>query len=273
MARRSIVRASAAESLLHGRLWLTQVWANALLFALFVVWLLIPAASGWYITLNVVVALAIVTSAIVLYGGTLNYFHDIERDRAARLKPAFLRALRHALAIAVCAAAFYFAWMLMNRADAYQDSLPAYLRSMMPVFVRQRVTLAFLTSVFSWISFAARYIAIPALLLPFTLSTSDLGFRGFLRAGFRAWTSAVTRFTYWLGLAVAAVIGVLATQAMVGWTPDFTTSTFKREAFSLAGRLICASALGIWAWLFACSVVARASAASDSGAAASGIRP
>jgi hypothetical protein len=245
------------------RLWLVQFFANPLLAALFAVWLLIPVATKWYVVLNVFVALVIVILVIVLHGGTLNYFRDRDRDESAPLKSAFWRALRHVVAIAVCVGVFYLLWLLMDRVDAYSDALPAYLRSTMPVFLRRHITLAFLQSTYTWIAFAVRWLVIPGLILPFVMATADLGFRGFWRAGFASWRRAVWCLAYWFLLAAAVVAGVLAAPTIFAWTPNFATSTFRFETFSLVVRVICAYELALWAWMLACYAVTRAASERD----------
>jgi hypothetical protein len=263
MTRRGIVRGALAGTLRGRRLWLVQLFANPLLAALLAVWLLIPVANKWYVVLNVFVALVIVVLAIVLHGGTLNYFRDRDRDERAPLKRAFVRALRHVLAIAVCVGVFYLLWLLMDRVDAYSDSLPAYLRSTMPVWLRRHITLTFLQSAYTWIAFAVRWLVIPGLILPLVMATADLGFHGFWRAGFDRWIRAVWCLAYWFLLAAAVLAGVLAAPAIFGWTPNFATSTLRFETFSLVVRAICAYELALWAWLLACYTVTRASMASD----------
>jgi len=259
MTRRGMVRGALVGTLRGRRLWLVQFFANPLLAALFAVWLLIPVANKWYVVLNVFVALVIVILAMVLHGGTLNYFQDRDRDEAAPLKSSFGRALRHVLAIAVCIGVFYLLWRLMDRVDAYSDSLPAYLRSTMPVFLRRHITLAFLQSTYRWIAFVVRWLVIPGLILPFAMATADVGFRGFWRAGFAGWSRAVWCLAYWFLLAAAVAAGVLAAPAIFGWTPNFATSTFRYETVSLVIRAICAYELALWAWLLACYAVTRAS--------------
>jgi hypothetical protein len=259
MRRRGIVRGSLVGTLRHRRLWVVQFLGNLLLALLFAVWLLIPVANAWNIVLNVFVAILIVVGAIKLHGGTLNYFRDCDRDDAAPLRPALWRALRHMLAIAVCIGVFYLLWLLMDRVDGFSDSVPAYLRSTMPVWLRRHVTLTFLTSLYTWIAFAMRWLIFPGLILPFAAAAADLGFRGFWRAGFDRWIRAVLCLAYWFLLAVAVLAGVLAAPAIIGWTPNFTTSTLRFESFSLVVRIICAYELALWAWLLACYAVTRAS--------------
>ena len=259
MRRRGIIRGSLVGTLRHRRLWLVQFLGNPLLALLFAVWLLIPVAKAGNIVLNVFVVILIVVGAIKLHGGTLNYFRDCERDSGAPLKPALWRALRNVLAIALCIGVFYLLWLLMDRVDGYSDAVPAYLRSTMPAWLRRHVTLTFLTSAYAWMAFALRWLILPGLILPFAAAAADLGFRAFWRAGFDRWVRAARCPSYWFSLAVAVLAGVLAAPAIIGWTPNFTTSTLRVESISLVVRMICAYELALWAWLLACYAVTRAS--------------
>jgi hypothetical protein len=261
MARRGMIRGAIAGTIRHRALWCVQFFGNALLAILFAVWLLIPVANDWNIILNVFVALVIAVAALTLHGGTLNYFRDGDRSDAATLKGAFWRALRHVVAIAICVGVFYLLWQFMNWVDGYSDSVPAYLRSTMPAWMRRHVTLSFLHWAYVWKAFTLRWLIIPGLILPFVMATADVNFRGFWRAGGAAWKRCVLSLSYLLLLLIAVLVGVLAGPAIFGWTPNFATSSLRFETFSLAIRVIVAYELGLWAWMLACYAVTRASLA------------
>jgi hypothetical protein len=263
MARRGIIRGAIAGTIRHRALWCVQFFGNALLAVLFAVWLLIPVANDWNIFLNAFVAIVIVVAGLTLHGGTLNYFRDYDRSDTATLKAAFWRALRHVVAIAICVGVFYLLWRLMNWVDGYSDSVPAYLRSTMPAWMRRYISLGFIHWAYVWKAFALRWLIIPGLLLPFVMATADLNFRGFWRAGCVAWGHCVTSMSYWFLLVIAVLVGVLAAPAIFGWTPNFETSTLRFESFSLVIRVIVAYELGLWAWMLACYAVTRASIAPD----------
>ena len=237
------------------RPWLIQFLVNPVLFAGFLGWLLLPVSNTGHVILNATVALILISVALILHGGTLNYFYLRSDTEAVHLRDIFGRALRHLLALAVCVVVVYFLWLLADKADNYQQTLPAYVRSTMPVFVRRIASETFFNDVFAGILFALRWILIPGLILPFIASTSCLGFRGFARKGLVAWKNTVLSLSYWVILIVAALIGVLATQKLMGMTPDFRTSTFSEETTSLVVRLFFAYLLGLLAWMLTCSVV------------------
>jgi hypothetical protein len=257
MPRLQAAREAVTGAFRHRLLWLVQFVANLVLFGLFAGWLLIPVAKTWQLVLNALLAIFILIAVIALHAGTLNYFSDTRRMENAKFSEPFQRAIRHVVAIAACAAVFYLLWTLFDKAEFYQAQFPAYVRSILPVSLRRHASLEFLEAAFAWTIFAARWIAVPAFVLPFLMRAADLGFRGFGKSGFSAWKKAISSPSYWLVLAGAVLVGVLATQKIMSWTPDFRTSTLRYESISLAVRLPLAYLLGIFAWMLTCSLLGR----------------
>lgn len=257
MSRLATLRGVVKDCFPNGRLWLVQFFANPILFALFVAWLLIPVANSWYLALNFLLILALLVAVFVLHAGTLNYFSDRQSSASVPLGPAFRRALKHLAAFALCVLIFYLLWLFADKLQSYQDNFSAYFRSVLPSFLRRQVSLSALDTLFGIFMFAVRWTFFPGLLLPFALQVAGHGFRGFGRLGRAAWKKAVSNFPYWRVLLVASLLGAWATQGLMGWTPDFRTSTFGLEAVSLGFRLFFAYASGLFAWILACSVVGR----------------
>jgi hypothetical protein len=241
----------------HRLLWLIQLIANPILFGLFAGWLLIPVAHAWQLALSALLAIVIVVAVVVVHAGTMNYFSDTNRMENPGLAGAFLRAMRHIVAIGVCATVFYVLSSLLDKADPYPFQLPAYIRSSFPVSLRRLFSLEFLEAIFQWTIFAVRWIVIPGVVLPFLVRTADLGFRGLSGLGFSECRKTVASVSYWLVLTGAVLAGVLATQKIMNWTPDFRTSSLRHESISLAVRLPLAYLLGLFAWMLTCSQLGR----------------
>jgi hypothetical protein len=111
---------------------------------------------------------------------------------------------------------------------------------------------------FVWI---LRWIVLPGLTLPFALSCAGRGFRGLLAFG--DWGRALRSLGYWLMLIVAALLGVLCLEAIMGWRLDPKTATLAGEETSLVFRLLFAYLLAIFAWLLAASMLGRTVAGSS----------
>ena len=259
MANLALVANAFKDCLRSWRLWLIQFFANLFLFGSFAGWLLLPVANAGYLILNIFVALLFLVAVLVLQGGTLNHFYALSHSEGATLRDVFARALRNILAVAVCAGAAYLLWVAAVIAGAWQETLPAYLRSMTPVFFRKHVSLAVYQDFFNAGLFALRWIVVPGLVLPFLASVSRLGFCGFGRQGFTAWKTSVRSISYWGVVILSALLGVLATEKIMGWKPDFRSSTFTGEMVSLIFRGLLSYLLGLFAWLLVCSAAGRGS--------------
>jgi hypothetical protein len=253
-----------ADSLRSGRLWLLQFFLNPILWGLFAAWLLIPEAKIWQIALNAFLAVVIVATALVLHAGTLNYFSDQFREQPAAVTTAFRRALRHFASVAVCAIVFCLVWTLVGRLDRYHETFPTYVRSKLPVSIRQHISLGVLSGTFDGMVFLLQWVAVPGLLLPLVLLAADQGFRGFGQAGWKAWRKTIASLHYWVILAIAAFLGVYGSDAIMGWRPTSESPTFVTETANLALRLFLAYGLGLFSWMAACSLIGRRGAAAQS---------
>ena len=257
MSRIELAGSALKDCFSSVRLWVVQFLANVALFLLFAAWLRIPVSNALHLIFNFLVILVLLMAVLLLHAGTLNYFSEQASWRDSAILPSFRRALRHLLAVALCVAVICALWWIVGAFESLQPSFPPYIRSMLPAFLRRHVTLSTLDSLFACAVFTFRWILAPGLVLPFLLQAADRGFRGFSREGLAAWKCAAFSWSYWLVLIAAALIGVFATQALMAWTPDFRTSTYRSEAFSLAVRLSFAYLLGLFAWMLTCSSVGR----------------
>jgi hypothetical protein len=253
----TIARKSVSGAFHNWRLWLIQFVGTPLLYLLFYGWILIPVASTTYVIANLLVAIVLLAACVALHGGTLNYFSEKPSNESVQLKKIFFRALRNILPILMCVAAIYLLRMLADKFDDLQDTFPTYIRSTLPASTRQHIPVSSLESIFAIVAFALRWILIPGLVLPFAAAASSRGFRGFGAVGFRSWKNAVSSFSYWLVLTIAAAVGVFATQKILDLTPDFAKSTYRYEWASLITRLVISYSLALVAWMTTCSLVGR----------------
>jgi hypothetical protein len=244
-------------------LWLIQFLANLALFGLFTLWLLIPVASALYILLNALVVLLILISALALHGGTLSYFSGHNEGESRSLLNSFRNATRNLPAVAIGAAIFALLWYFAGTAVKYEETLPNYLRSISPAFLRNLASLSLYESLVNAGLFALQWILAPGLVLPLVANASSRGFGGFSGRAINSWKKCVTNLIYWAVITVAAVLGVYATEKIMNWTPDFRTSTFPHETASLIWRGLTSYLLALFAWMFACSMVGRNSATGD----------
>lgn len=258
MHRLNAPRAAFVLTVISWRLWLAQFAANILVFLLFVWWLRLPDAHWWQLLFGFLLVLAAAAAALVLHGGTLDFFQTAHESKEAQLATAFKKAWRHLPALALWAVIFLFLQWLLGRLDQYAISLPGYLRSEFPAWLRRVISEPRLDSFYSGSVWLLRWVVLPGLLLPFALFCAETGFRGFL--AFADWRRTARSLSYWIVLLFAALLAVWSTQALMSWKLDPRTATLQAEETSLFFRLLFAYLLGIFCWLLACSMLGRKAA-------------
>jgi len=156
----------------------------------------------------------------------------------------------------------YVLWRLLDVLDAYSEQVPTFLRSEFPVWLRRHVTLNALEDAYAIGQFVLQWIVAVGLLLPPALQTANLGFRGFGKKGFAAWGRTIARLDYWIVVAIAAIVGVWASNWDLGWRPAGPNATANMETVSLVLRLLLAYLLVLASWLTTCSMLGACAARS-----------
>ena len=238
------------------RLWAVQFLGNAVILLLYAGWLRLPEAHWWDLLLNLIVVLLAIVGALVLHGGTLNYFSNAHVDRAALLIPNFKQALKHCLAIAIWAVIFLFLCFQADKLGDYSYSFPGYLRSELPSWIRKHTTANGFTSVYDFMVGVLLWIVLPGLLLPGVLLAANLGFRGLVRL--REWGRVLRQVSYWVVLVFAVIPAGVAVVLLLEWKMNPDTATLRGEEISLILRLLASYVIALFAWLWVCSMVGRA---------------
>src|SRR6185437_10046407 len=190
------LRESLALLLHTPRLWALQLAGNILIFVLYTGWLRLPEAHWWDLLLNMIVILLAAAGALVLHGGTLNYFSQAHAEPPALLAPNLKRALKHFLAIAIWALIFIFVCSETDKLSDYSYSFPGYLRSELPNWLRKFTTDAAFTGIYNFVAGFLLWIVMPGLLLPGALLSSRHGLRGLTRFG--QWRRVLRHVSYWV---------------------------------------------------------------------------
>lgn len=245
------------------RLWLLQLFGNAAIFLIFVWWLHTSEAHWWQLALQIIQVLFAAVAVLVLHGGTLDYFRNIYEDKTAGMRPAFVNALKHLLALAVCAFVLHVFEHLIGKLDSYEQTLPGYLRSEFPAWLRRMISEPRLDAIYADLVWVLRWIVAPGLLLPFASSAANRGFRGLIAFG--DWRRAISKRVYWITLVIASVIGVYCVNKLMGWRLNPETATLGGEQASLVIRFFFASLLGVFAWLLTCSMLGRLRSSGQAG--------
>ena len=240
------------------RLWLVQFFGNVMASLIFVWFLRVPDAHWWQIVFGLFLLVFSIAVALVLHGGTLDFFQIAHGNEKTSLPVPFQRALRHLPALVLWGAIFFALQWLLGKLDQYDTSFPGYLRSEFPAWLRRMISEPRLDGIYTGLLWLLRWVILPGLFLPFALFCADRGSRGFI--SLHDWWRVVRSVSYWIVLLIAALIGVLSTQALMGWKLDPRTATLGAEKVSLFFRLLFAYLLGIFAWFLACSTLGRRTA-------------
>jgi hypothetical protein len=255
ISRWDSLREVFVPSLANLRVWLLQFFGGIVIALAFVGFLQTGETWGPLI----LGSLLLLTAAVVwltLDGGTFNYYLDQQRGQTSLLKPALIRALKHILPLAILAVVFYLLRLLVDKLDDYHYSVPGYLRSEFPAWLRRNVSETRVQNLYDLFVFFLRWIMLPALLLPFASLCADRGFRGFVAV--RTWARMLRNRSFWGVLIVASILGILVPSAILGWRLDPKTATSTSEAIFLGFRMFLGYLLVLCAWLMVCSMLARA---------------
>lgn len=237
------------------RLWAVQFLGNAVILLLYAGWLRLGEAHWWDLLLNLLILLLAILGALVLHGGTLNYFFRAHADRSAPLMPNFTKALRHCVAIAIWALVFFFLCFQADKLGDYAYSFPGYVRSELPSWLRKHTTDTGFTSGYDLMVGFILWIVLPGLLLPGALLASNQGFRGLIRV--REWGRVLRRVSYWVVLIMAVVPAGIVILFLLDWKMNPDTATLRGEELSLILRLLACYLIALFAWLWVCSMVGR----------------
>jgi hypothetical protein len=255
MPRWDSLREVFVPSLANLRVWLLQFFGGIVIALAFVGFLQTGETLGPLILGCLLILIAAVVW-LTLDGGTFNYYLDQQRGQTSLLKPALIRALKHIVSLAILAVVFYLLRLLVDKLDDYHYSVPGYLRSEFPAWLRRNVSETRVQNLYDLFIFFLRWIMLPALLLPFASLCADRGFRGFVAV--RTWARMLRNRSFWGVLIVASILGILVPTEILGWRLDPKTATSTSEAIFLGFRMFLGYLLVLSAWLMVCSMLARA---------------
>ena len=247
-------------SLANYRLWIVQ-FLGGIVIALGAVIFFRTGETWGQLFLGSLLAVVVAVVWLTVDGGTFNYYLDQQRNQPSPLKPALIRAFKHLLPLAILAALFLFLRIKLQRLDDYHYSVPGYLRSEFPAWLRRHVSEGRVQNIYDLFVFFVGWIVLPALFLPFASLCADKGFNGF--AASRTWVRMLRNRSFWGVLIVASILGVVAPTAILQWRLDPRTATSTSETIFLVFRMFVGYALVIAAWLMVSFMLARARMKAD----------
>lgn len=251
------LRSTLISALHYPRLWLLQFFSAAMILIVAAFWLHIPDSYWWQLLFQLVLALLLIVAVLVLQGGTLNYYADTVEDPKTSLAAALKKAarLQHLFAFALWVAIFYLVLYFVDKLDDYQYEFPGYLRSEFPAWLRRLLTESAMNNLYEAFVGFLRWILVPGLLLPMGLLCANTGLRGFTK--FQSWGRSLRNVAYWIGLILAALIGVYCTDKILDWRLHPDAPAVTKEGIWLAFRLLIAALLALLSWFWVCALLAR----------------
>ncbi|HEV2964175.1 MAG TPA: hypothetical protein VG649_20270 [Candidatus Angelobacter sp.] len=236
------------------RVWLLQFFGGIVIALALIGFLRTGETSGQLILACLLILVAVV-GWLTLDGSTFNYYLDQQRTQTSLLKPALIRALKHILPLAILAGIFFLLRLVVDRLDDYHYSVPGYLRSEFPAWLRRNMSEARVQNLYDLFVFFIRWIILPVLLLPLASLCADRGFRGFF--ALRTWARMFRNRSFWGVVIVASFLGILIPTSILAWKLDPKTATATSEGIFLGFRLLLVYLLVLGAWLMVSSMLAR----------------
>jgi hypothetical protein len=221
-------------------LWGIQVLGNAVLLASAWWWLSWPDARVWQVAASFVTAAILVLLALYVHGATLGYFAGTES-----LAEAFRRGARRLPALLVWLIVFATILLLLQWIKGVLPQASVRVAQVSGINPRA------VTSTAGWVIFVVQWMIVPVVLLPFATEVSAEGFGGWRIGALRRLRQGV----YWIGCAVALVIGAYVPYKLVWWVPR--TSSLKQQAWSMGIRFVAAYLLAVTAWMIFAAVLGR----------------
>jgi len=212
-----------------------QFWATLLLIFAGAAWTRLPDRYAWQVGLSLFVPLVLLAGVLALEAGTIRkLFHD-EQSR--------VRFVIGVLTLLVWAAIVWAAWALL---DWCSDQIPdwaGYLNSRASAHLR--ATLFTYDHIQTWLTFLVwvfRWIALPAKVLPYAMSSAQWGWR----LPWRKIIRLLLNWRWWLAVIIAALLAV-------EWPSHFFTGepygTVTHQVWSVILKLVGTYLLTVVSWV------------------------
>jgi len=227
------------------KLWILQLLVNPALFVAAALWLNIPESHLWQLVLTLIMLVVIVAGWAWLQAGTLRYFADLE-EYEHLLGSAFSGALQAIIPFLLWAGVLAALMFGVGDLGAATPRTATYIRSMMPVGMRNHISESQLDWTFAVLTWVAFWIVIPAIMLPLGREIAGHAWQGIDYEGRHQWSLTIRNGWYWLWIVVLALPGVFLPQRLIAWLPHATSVT--GETVSLVVRFAVAWLLAATAW-------------------------
>jgi hypothetical protein len=231
------------------RIRLSAGWVGAqfvltlLLIVIALAWTRLPDKHVWQVLLTLLVPLLLAISALELEAGTMRALAD---DDGRRVKLVF-----GAMTLLVWVTLFWACWAVLDWCDDQIPVWAAYLNSR--ASAGTRATVFTFEHIQRWLTFAEwlmRWIIVPGKIIPYAMASAQWGWR----VPFRKIIRLLLRWRWWLGVVLAALVGVVLPGHFFAGLPNGTvTHQIWAVALKLVGSYVLV--IGCWVLLLAWAAV------------------
>jgi hypothetical protein len=224
------------RTLRRARVWVVlQFGLTLLLILLGLAWMRLPDKHLWQIALLLLLALILTVSALELQAGTVRAFAE---DDGRRVKLVW-----GAVTLLVWIALGWAAWILLDWCDDQIPLWAGYLNSRPSAHARPTVfTYQHIVRWLTVLEWFLRWIVVPAKLIPFASASAQWG----LRLPWRRIIRLLWNWRWWLGVVLAALVGVDLPGQFFSGTPQGTVSA---QVLSVSLKLATAYLLAVSSWV------------------------
>jgi len=220
------------------KLWVLNLFGNAVILAAWYWWLLIPDAHGWQVGWTAAQALLTIAFVLWLRAGTATWFRVAEFRNQKAIGAAFRRGWRHAIPLAVWFAVFVAVAWIIIRAGNYTPQFTVWIRQRVDAGPSPRSVM----HASDWLLFLLLWVVLPAIWIPMAATIAAAGFSGkHMRRSLRV----LRRPLYWLLYCVLMAVAAWVPYKLVTWVPEL--STLRQQAWSAGLRFVAAYILVITA--------------------------
>lgn len=212
-----------------------QFWATLLVFLAVAAWTRLPDTHAWQVGITLFVPLVLLAAALLLEAGTMRKLFNDEQKR--------ISLAIGALTVLVWAAIFWAAWALLDWCSDQVPEWAGYLNSRASAPLRATLfTYDHIQNWFTILIWIFRWIAVPAKMIPYAMSSAQWGWR----LPWRKIIRLLFNWRWWLAVIIAALLAVL-------WPSHFFNSlpqgTVSHQVWAVVFKLAGAYFLTIICWV------------------------
>jgi hypothetical protein len=227
---------------LFGRLWTARRWVvgqfagTLLLILAALAWTRLPDRHGWQVALSLLIPLLLLISALELQAGTMRKLAD---DDGKRVKLVW-----GAMTLLIWIAIVWACWWILDWCDNQFPLWAGYLNSKASPHARVTyMSFEHIVRDLSLLEWLMRWVAIPAKVIPYAVTSAQWGWRLPLRRILRI----LWNWQWWLAVAAAALAGVLLPSKFFGAGPSGTVSA---QVWHVGLKVAATYLLAVGSWVF-----------------------